>query len=176
MWPCTVRSFDDVRGRVYTAGMSPDQIFSVPVTPAQRYLLLSFTRHPQANEMIKSAEDGAAYRRFLTALGLDLIVRAANQSRGAMNATMVNNHVPARFTLTLENVGVGLWFAKIPRSLMQEEMLGDLFDAFSVILNLKRYEAPAGMGEFDAAADMAAWLPPAPPPPDETPAEVPPTT
>ncbi len=148
--------------------MTTKQVWLVPVTPAQRWVLLNLS-HADSQKI--SAKESKAYRRFMRALGLSAIRDAlrANRDRG-VSAAMVNSDAPALFELTAETLDYVLGIAeKVDRKPVDEDIVGDLFDLLADLKADRDVEYPDCV-RYDAAAE--SWDPPAEP--KDEPAEAPP--
>jgi len=158
--------------------MTTKQVWLVPITPAQRWVLLNLSH---ADEQKITAKESKAYRRFMRALGLTVIRDAlrANRDRG-VSAAMVNSDTPALFELTAETLDYMLAIAeKVARKPSDEDVVGDLFDMCEDLKADRDVAVPPDCVRYSAAGD--SWDPPAepkdepaespPPPPLEAPGE-----
>jgi hypothetical protein len=135
------------------------QVFLVPVTPAQRWVLLNVSH---GDEQKLSGKDGKSYRRFMRAFGLTKIRETlrANKDTGVSSAK-VNSDEPELFELTEENLEYVLTMVdKTARKPAEEDVIGDLLDLLEDIKAGREYQPPAEVAQYDATADD--WSPPPP--------------
>lgn len=136
-----------------------DQVWTVPVTPAQRLVLLNLSTHEGQKLQGQRAR---CFRRFMRAFGIDAISTAAGKHpEGKVNGKLATSSTPALHTLTAENLDYALGLVEIERHPMAEMAVGPLFD---VLDDLKAGREPEATDApaYDATAED--WVQPVAPP------------
>lgn len=138
--------------------MDDVQIWNVPLSPAQRWVLheLAFSRDAK----IPNGQEGRRFRRFMRAFGLATISASVRKHNGVVPMRMVSDEAPRRHTITAENLDYALEVLARPKEPRHEMLVGELFDLLEDIKAGRPFELPADLPAFDAAAED--WSPPKP--------------
>lgn len=127
-----------------------DQVWKVPVSPAQRLMLLHISH---ADGTMVQGQEGRRFRRFLRAFGIGPISEEM-RSTGRISKDMAQNETPALFEITAENREYALKLVEAKKTPLQEVIVGPLLD---LLEELKpEYEPPAGIPDYDPAAESWA--------------------
>jgi hypothetical protein len=121
------------------------QVFDVPLSPTQRFVLFNLAFGRNAPE-VKDAAAGKSFRRAVRAFGL-MPVREAMTKHNRVSVAVANRKEPALHKITIENIGVALekW-ATMPRHTSWELEVGELFDMLEEIKAAPAaYATPSGM-------------------------------
>lgn len=150
--------------------MSP-QIFRIPVSSAQRFILFSLTHDQGQNGQsgkfrISTNEDSIKYRRFCDAFKLKVIGKVGKK-HGAFSVSHVLDETPYFLEVTIDNIEFALArITVLDRNAAQEDVIGSLFDVFDAAKagkyvedEHKTTEDGDEVKEFDEIADRKAWVP-----------------
>ncbi len=127
----------------------------IAITPAQRYHLINLL-HP-ADGKVPDGQAGRTYRRTLRAFGVQHIGQVAREHNGVRTAYAQDERTQHIVDVTDEAIDYLLkhgW----PRSHIQEDVLGELFDTLDNIKAGRPYDEPEGVA-LDPEKDRAEWLP-----------------
>lgn len=149
-----------------------NQVFRIPVSPAQRFVLFSIT-HEQAQQgqpgsgfQITSPEDSIKYRRFNDAFALKVISKVGKK-HGSFRAAHLMDETPSMMEVTIENVEFMLSKVAVrPRNAAQDDVIGPLFDICDLVKTGKYQESDYAKDEdgnevkpFDQLNDRKLWEP-----------------
>lgn len=130
-----------------------DQVWQIPVTPAQRWVLLNLAHDPGQK---LEGQRGRVFRRFMRAFRLETI-RDALHAHNKVAAEMVSSRTAVLFELTAENVDYALGLLDVKRAPADEMTMGPLWDLLEDAKSGKCPDVVPGAEPFNPADDN--WAP-----------------
>ena len=133
------------------------QIWDIPLTPAQRWALVTLAFHNQAPQ-ITDAAAGKKLRRALRAFGLMPIREALFKHAGKASAELAGSGEPALHKITAENLECVLGWSVVPRHASIELDAGEVFDLLEQLRADPSGYAPPAAPSFETITED--WSPP----------------
>lgn len=123
------------------------QVWKIPVSPAQRWQLYILAH---AETIKLRGQEGRRYRRFLSAFGIKGLSPIV-QENGSVSETLAKNSSCFLHEVTAENLDYLKRIRdEVPRSALQEDILGDLFDCID---DLKEGYVHPELPSFDPSVE-----------------------
>ena len=133
------------------------QTWRIPVSPAQRMVLLHLALH-DGQKM--QGQQGRVFRRCMRAFALDRLRDALVAHQNRYDARIHAATTPALFEITAESLEYALKLAEVEHGPIDEMVVGPLFDALEDAKAGREVLIPEGSVAFDPSTDD--WAPKGP--------------
>lgn len=130
------------------------QTWKIPVTPAQRFVLLQLCF---SNGQKLQGQQGRVFRRFMRAFKVDSIRDVLAENDNRYDSAIHRADAPALLEITAESVDYALKLVDVEHTPVDEMVVGPLFDLLEDAKAGREVAVPEGCPDFDPALDN--WEP-----------------